>query len=39
MFVLRNQIVPEDCTEFAEVGDEVYVHYKVDSSFLKLFVS
>jgi len=29
MFVVCIQFVPEDCTEIAEVGDEVYVHYKV----------
>jgi len=32
MFVMCFQFVPDDCTEIAEVGDEVYVHYKVNAS-------
>ena len=28
--VVYVQFVPEDCTEIAEIGDEVHVHYQVN---------
>lgn len=36
-FVLSVQSMPEDCTEFADVGDTITVHYTVSSDIVTIF--